>query len=192
MNAFNMLIISVLANAALVFGGTLLSSSDESRARDILDRQQQASLKSALDHYFSKRLAEGVSVEALPAEYNATTGNRARLGLISDFLDEDFYEHLLEFSTGDQIQSKAMLEKSPPKQIRFSDWPTPSTNSRHSYPKVILTDAPPGRSAYLPTLSQLSALTWLLLLSIWLLSSFAFVVLLLVERISPVGDIASC
>ena len=149
-NAFSLIellmvltIISIMA--ALIINAFSNASQD---SRDVIARQQQAVLKSALDNMISQYMVSGntvakarkyyMYVDADPAKAKLTM--KERLSLLEPYLDEDTYAHLFSRSTDTTVQSAAMVKTG--QFIEFEDWPVATAANRNTYPKVKLSNLP--------------------------------------------------
>jgi len=131
-------LISIMA--ALVINAFSNAAQD---SRDVLARQQQAVLKSALDNAVSQYLVGGKTIAQARDWYNykdkaAGTKNTMleRLALVEDYLDEDTYAHFIGESTATKIRSKAMEKTG--QYVEFEEWATPTALNTNTYPKVKL------------------------------------------------------
>ena len=131
-------IISIMA--ALIINAFSNASKD---TRDVIARQQQAVLKSALDNAISQVMAEGRTVGETRRFYNYKNGVSGtqrtmleRLTILQPYLDEDTYTHLIAHSTASQIKSAAMVKTN--QFIEFEFWATPTATVQNTYPKVKL------------------------------------------------------
>lgn len=130
-------IISIMA--ALIINAFSNASQD---TRDVIARQQQAVLKSALDNAISQVMV-GQTVGEARRFYNYKNGTSGtqrsmleRLAIIETYLDEDTYAHFIANSTASQIRSAAMVKTN--QFVEFEFWATPSAAVRSTYPKVKL------------------------------------------------------
>ena len=142
-------IISIMA--ALIINAFSNAAQD---SRDVLSRQQQATLKSALDNAISQYLASGASpsdtgktVEQARKYYTYANGvsgtlrnQKGRLALLEDYLDEDTFEHFNSRSSATMIQSAAMVKTN--QFVEFEEWPVATAANRNTYPKVKLSVVP--------------------------------------------------
>ena len=131
-------IISIMA--ALIINAFSNASQD---SREVVARQQQAVLKGALDNTISQYMVGGKTVAEARKFYmyaNSTGGTlrtqSERLDLVSDYLDEDTYNHLSSRSSSTEIKSAAMEKTG--QYIQFQDWPAATSSNRNTYPKVTL------------------------------------------------------
>jgi prepilin-type N-terminal cleavage/methylation domain-containing protein len=151
-NAFSLIellmvltIISIMA--ALIINAFTNASQD---SRDVIARQQQAVLKSALDNMMSQFMVggatglEGSKTVTEARKYytfvNGASGTKRtmkqRLALIEAYLDDDTYAHFLETSTDTKITSAAMVKTN--QYIEFEEWVPGTKANRNTYPKVKL------------------------------------------------------
>jgi prepilin-type N-terminal cleavage/methylation domain-containing protein len=112
-------IISIMA--ALVINAFTNAAKDTA---DIISRQQQAVLKSALDNAISQYMVGGKTVADARNYYNysdvAAGTERTtleRLALVETFLDPDTYAHFIENSSDTQVRSSAMVNRINPQGI---------------------------------------------------------------------------
>lgn len=131
-------IISIMA--ALIINAFSNASQD---SRDVISRQQQAALKSALDNALSQVMAEGKTVGQARRFYNYKNGVSGthrtmleRLAILQSYLDEDTYNHFVANSTAAKVRSAAMAKTN--QFIEFEFWATPTASVRNTYPKVKL------------------------------------------------------
>lgn len=122
-------IIGVLAS--LVINAFSNAATD---SRRVIARQQQAVVQSAVNNWISSQLTSARTIEQVRGDYN-TTGGVARtplqrLQLVSGYLDDSTYQHLLENSTDNQLRSQALIKTS-----QYLDLPAWGAGS---YPKVDL------------------------------------------------------
>jgi hypothetical protein len=102
-------------------------------AREIVARQQQAALQSAVNAWVCGQLTGDVTVPEVRAAYNAAAGSKARLTLVQSYLDNVTYDHLSSESGAteeDQVLSAAARRLG-----WYLDLPTWDAGS---YPKVDL------------------------------------------------------
>ena len=135
-------------NVAVFLFFAALHDARQPAGRDVLPRQQQAALKSALDNAISNYIAEGKTVDEARAYYNfegATPGSRrtmlGRLELLEPYLDEEAYAHFFANSSASQIRSSAMVKRG--QYVEFEFWQPPSADQRSIYPKVKLSTGEP-------------------------------------------------
>ena len=142
-------IISIMA--ALIINAFSNAAQD---SRDVLARQQQAALKSALDNMISQYLVGngqvegGRTIEQARKHYMYLDGAappertmKQRLALLETYLDEDTYDHFFSRSTDSQIQSAAMLKTG--QFVEFETWSPATQSNRNTYPKVKLSSVTP-------------------------------------------------
>ena len=118
-------IMSALAISAFSNGAT--------DAREIVARQQQAALQSAVNAWVCGQLTGDVTVAEVRAAYNAAAGSKARLTLVQSYLDNVTDDHLSSESGAteeDQVLSAAARRLG-----WYLDLPTWEAGS---YPKVDL------------------------------------------------------
>ena len=133
-------IISVMA--ALVISAFSNATAD---SREVMARQQQATVQSALDNWIAQRITGTRTVKEVRDEYNVDINgddntSLARLGFIQVYLDKDTYDHFTQNSTADglKVRSAAMVKAQ--KYITLGTWAEPDANNRAPYPKVELKD----------------------------------------------------
>lgn len=98
-------------------------------AREIVYRQQQATLQTAVSAWVSSQLMGNSTVSQVRGTYNAETTSVDRLELVKEYLDDVSYEHFKDSSSG----SKEVLSAAAVKlgwEFRFTTW------ADGSYPKV--------------------------------------------------------
>jgi len=108
-------------------------SNGSNDAREIVARQQQATIQSAINAWVCAQLTGDVTVSSLRATYNLVEGSEARLALISGYLDEVSYDHFVSESgreEGGEIESSATSRLG--WHFSLPDW------EGDSYPKVDL------------------------------------------------------
>jgi prepilin-type N-terminal cleavage/methylation domain-containing protein len=130
-------IISVMA--ALVISAFSNASAD---ARDVMARQQQATIQSAVQNWISQKVTGNSTVAAAKSLYNfnvAGTKRSAmeRLELIKDYLDSGTYDHFVSYTT-DATKVRSASMKKIKKYIVLSDWPDVTATNKAPYPKVEL------------------------------------------------------
>ena len=131
-------IISIMA--ALIINAFSNASQD---SRDVISRQQQAVLKSALDNAISQVMVKGKTVGQARKYYNYKNGTSGaqrtmleRLQILEPYLDEDTFTHFTSNSTASKIRSAAMAKTG--QYIEFEFWEAPTASVRNTYPKVKL------------------------------------------------------
>ncbi len=108
-------------------------SSGAADAREVVARQQQATIQSAVNAWVCGRLSGSVTVAEVRAIYNSEVGSEARLALVSAYLDDLSYRHFFEQSSAtneDRVESSATRKLG--RYISLPDW------GSGSYPKVDL------------------------------------------------------
>lgn len=108
-------------------------SNGASDAREVVARQQQATLQSAINAWASAQLSGRLTVAELRSTYNAVKGSEARLALVRDYLDDVSYEHFVAESgrsEEDRVESSATRRLG--WYIALPDW------DEGGYPKVDL------------------------------------------------------
>ena len=108
-------------------------SNGASDTREIVARQQQATIQSAVTAWVCAQLGGDATVSSVRAAYNAVEGSEARLELVRDYLDDESYDHFAtesERAAGDEVQSAATLKLG--WHMSLPDWDS------DSYPKVDL------------------------------------------------------
>ncbi len=100
-------------------------------SRDVVARQQQAALQSAISNWVTVQAASN-PMTLVRADYNGTTtasNSLARLNKIKDYLDERTHKHFIDNTTeNDKILSAALKRLN--KYIQLSSW------TAGSYPQV--------------------------------------------------------
>lgn len=102
-------------------------------AREIVARQQQAALQTAVNAWVSSQLTTSSTVKQVRTTYNAAVTSEARLTLIKDYLDAETYDHFWDqdlIQPSDEISSEATRKLG--WHISLPDW------ASSSYPKVSL------------------------------------------------------
>jgi len=85
-------------------------SNGASDTREIVARQQQATIQSAVNAWVCAQLTGEATVSEVRSAYNAVEGSEARLELVSPYLDDVSYDHFLTESSRtdvDMIESAA-------------------------------------------------------------------------------------
>ena len=153
-------IISIMA--ALVITAFSNASQD---ARNVMARQQQATLQSAINNWTSSQIGRWMPVDTdgdnspdatlqmtiarTRDQYNYGTwwtnppsGKRTavqRIQLVKDYLDEDTYQHFSDHSpSGDTSKLRTAAMKKTGQYLQLPDWAAPTAGNRHPYPKVDL------------------------------------------------------
>ncbi len=130
-------IISVMA--ALVISAFSNASYD---ARDVMARQQQATIQSAVSNWISGKVSGTTTVATAKALYNfKAVGTKRtaleRLELVKDYLDSGTYDHFTAYTTdGTKVRSASM--KKIKKYLVLTDWPDVTATNKAPYPKVEL------------------------------------------------------
>lgn len=130
-------IISIMA--ALVINAFSNASAD---ARDVIARQQQAALQSAVNNWVSQRITGTATVASAKSLYNfKAVGTKRtaleRLELVKDYLDTDTFNHFATYTTDTgKVRSASMKKIS--KYVVLSDWPDATAANSAPYPKVEL------------------------------------------------------
>lgn len=156
-------IISIMA--ALVINAFSNASQD---ARNVMARQQQATLQSAVNNWASGQIGGyeapdagnptqlyqrtvtyvrnkynfadnyWTSTPTNPRKSRTDGGVVGRLELIKDYLDEDTFQHLSDNSPSDKAKVQSGAMYKTGQHIELSTWATPSASNRNPYPKVDL------------------------------------------------------
>ena len=162
-----LLVLGIISIMASIVINSFSNAAQDSR--NVLAKQQQATLQSAVNNWVASQIGGyeypdpsnlGIffrrSVDYVRNKYNyssnywtssptnqrssrAKYGNQGRLELISDYLDQDTYQHLLESSIDQDsgvILSQAM--KKTGQYMVLPDWEQPSNGKSAPYPKVKL------------------------------------------------------
>ncbi len=153
-------IISIMA--ALVINAFSNAAQD---SRNVMARQQQATLQSAINNWTSAQIGRRLSVDTdgdttpdtlleitvarardmynFETWWTATPTNKRtavqRLQLVADYLDDDTYQHFADNSPAadtSKLSSAAMRKTG--QWLELPDWAAPSAASRSPYPKVDL------------------------------------------------------
>ena len=99
-------------------------------SRRILSRQQQVVIQSAVNSWLIQRTTSQ-SLAAVRTTYNNATTAKAKLTLVSVYLDSDSYDHFVNHTTDTaKVQSDAMK--------RIGKWVELPTWASGSYPRVNL------------------------------------------------------
>lgn len=117
-------VMSALAISAFSIGAT--------DAAEIVARQQQATVQSAVNAWVCGRLTGNLTVAEVRAAYNAVLGSEARLTLIRDYLDDVSYGHFVSASTSPANRVESAATRRLGWYISLPDW------TSGSYPKVDL------------------------------------------------------
>jgi prepilin-type N-terminal cleavage/methylation domain-containing protein len=99
------LIISSIAGAA-------------SETRNAVGRQQQVVIQEALNTWIAHQPG---GIAASRTAYNNAGTSLARLYLIKEYIDKGTYDHLIESSSANKVQSDAMKRNK--KYLALADWP---------------------------------------------------------------------
>jgi len=100
-------------------------------AREIVARQQQATIQSAVNGWVAGQLSGNRTLAQVRADYNDEETSVARLALIQDYLDDVSYAHFADMSEGsDEVLSGALRKLD--WELSLGDW------TAGSYPKVEL------------------------------------------------------
>lgn len=162
-----LLVLGIISIMASIVINSFSNAAQDSR--NVLAKQQQATLQSAINNWVASQIGgyeypdpsnPGIvyrrSVDYVRNKYNyssgywtsspanqrssrAKYGNPGRLELISNYLDQDTYQHLVESSIDQDpgvIVSQAM--KKTGQYIVLPDWEQPSNGNSAPYPKVKL------------------------------------------------------
>ena len=114
--------------AALVISAFSNAAHD---TRRVVARQQQAAVQSAVNAWVAATIDYNTTVGQARALYNGEATSMDRVALVSKFLDETTYEHLVEStSVSSKVESQALSKTS--QYLSLPDW------QGGSYPKVIL------------------------------------------------------
>lgn len=137
-----LMVIAIIAvMAALVINAFSNASAD---ARDVMARQQQAAIQSAVNNWISQKVMGNFTVKSAKDLYNykaVGVKNTAleRLALVKDYLDSDTYNHFVIYTdsaTPGKVRSASM--KKIKKYLGLSDWPDVTASIKAPYPKVEL------------------------------------------------------
>lgn len=108
-------------------------SNASSDAREIVARQQQAAVQSAVNAWVSSQITGTSTVSEVRGDYNDIATSKLRLAEVSDYLDEASYDHFVEqnaISPSNEVISSATRKLG--WHISLPDW------TDGSYPKVEL------------------------------------------------------
>ncbi len=126
-----LVVLAVIGIMAAIVITTMANAAQQTR--EILARQQQVSVQSAVSNWVANPTPSTMSVNQLRTMYNGAGNARARLVMISSLLDPSTYQHLLTNSpTSDtaKIKSDAMVRTG--KWLELPNW------APGSYPQVEL------------------------------------------------------
>lgn len=116
-------IMSALAISSLSNGAT--------DAREIVARQQQATVQSAVSGWVTGQLSGSSSLSQVRTTYNAAETSMERLALVQGYLDDVSYDHFVSSSgDGDEVLSGSLAKLG--WHLSLPDW------EDGSYPKVDL------------------------------------------------------
>lgn len=107
-------------------------------AREIVARQQQATVQSAVNAWVVAQLSSTGTVSEVRTTYNAADTSEAKLTLVKDYLDDPSYTHFTDqdaLSPSDEVQSAATRKLG--WHISLPEW------ASGSYPKVELVKSAP-------------------------------------------------
>ena len=145
-NAFSLVELLMVLTIMSIMAALIINSFSNAAqdTRDVIARQQQATLKSALDNMLSQYMVTGHSVEQARKHYMYLDSTAApartmkqRLVLLADYLDEGTYQHFLDSTTNTHVKSDAMVKTQ--QYILFEAWAPATQLNRNTYPKVTLT-----------------------------------------------------
>jgi len=156
-NAFSLVELLMVLTIISIMAALIISSFNNAAkdTADIISRQQQAELKSALDIAISQYMVTGNSVNARGKTIedarryymfaNSSDGTKRtmkeRLGLLQPYLKDETYEHLFSRSSATAVQSAAMVKTN--QYVEFEDWAAATSANRNPYPKVSLKSITP-------------------------------------------------
>ncbi len=135
-----LMVIAIIAvMAALVINAFSNASAD---ARDVLARQQQAAIQSAVNNWVSQKVMGNFPVHSAKELYNyksvgVKNTSLERLALVKDYLDADTYNHFVTY-TADAAKVRSASMKKIHKYLGLSDWPDVTASNKAPYPKVEL------------------------------------------------------
>lgn len=107
-------------------------------AREIVARQQQAAIQTAVNGWVVGQISGSQSVSQIRSTYNTSATSEARLNLVRDYLDDESYDHFYQqgqIQPSDEVTSEATRRLG--WHISLGSW----TDS--SYPKVDLVKSLP-------------------------------------------------
>lgn len=99
--------------SALAIGSFSEGASD---AREIVARQQQAAIQSAVNAWVASELTSRNTVADVRSDYNSATTSEARLNKVRAYLDQETYDHIFE---NDQVQPSDEISTSATRRL---DW----------------------------------------------------------------------
>jgi len=151
-------LISIMA--ALVINAFSNTAQD---SRNVMSRQQQATVQSALNNWVSGQIGGfeepdtanpgqlyEMTVAYVRNKYNFKTAywtatpsvartTMERLALVADYLADDTYEHFVDNSpSGDTSKARSNAMTKTSQHIELTQWVSPSVGNRNPYPKVDL------------------------------------------------------
>jgi prepilin-type N-terminal cleavage/methylation domain-containing protein len=123
-----LIVLGIIGVLAAILISQISNAAYESRR--ILSRQQQVVLQSAVNSWVIQRTTTQ-SLAAVQTAYNNATTAKAKVTLVSEYLDSDTYDHF-DDNTSDtaKVQSDAMK--------RIGKWVELPTWAAGSYPRVNL------------------------------------------------------
>ena len=145
-NAFTLvemlLVLAIISVMAAVVINAFSNATNDTR--NVMARQQQATLQSAVNNWISQEIRGAITVKDARDKFNYVGGDSAngdltslqRLALIQEYLDTDFYTHLTTGSTAGKIRSGAMSKTG--QYVVFAKWADPTASNSAPYPKVEL------------------------------------------------------
>lgn len=125
------IVIAVIGIMSALAVGAFSNASND--AREIVARQQQAALQSAVDAWAIAQMTSSNTVSQVQTTYNAATTSSARLDLVANYLDDATYEHFVEhigLASTNEVMSDATRKLN--WHINLPTW------ADDSYPKVDL------------------------------------------------------
>ena len=162
-----LLVLGIISIMAAIVINSFSNASQDSR--NVVARQQQATLQSAINNWVAGQIGGyerpdpnnpnlviertvsyvrnkynyavnyWTDVPGMPRNSRNSRGVQGRLDLISDYLDEDTYEHFMHSSSqfdANKILSGAMQKTG--QYLMLSAWENPDPNNKYTYPKVEL------------------------------------------------------
>lgn len=133
-NGFTFLEVIIVVAVIGVMSALAISafSNGATDAREIVARQQQATVQSAVNAWVCGRLTGSMTVAEVRSAYNAVAGSEARLTLIRNYLDDVSYSHFVSESTSPLNRVESAATRKLGWYISLPDW------TSGSYPKVDL------------------------------------------------------
>ncbi len=107
-------------------------------AREIVARQQQASIQTAVNGWVTGEISKSNTISEIRSVYNTASTSEARLNLVRNYLDDETYDH---FFQQDQIQPSDEVTSEATRRLGWHI--SLGTWVDNSYPKVDLVKSLP-------------------------------------------------